>query len=105
MTGTYVVGWIKRGPSGGIRANRTCAAETVDALLDDATSRELLQPAGSARDFARLARRRKPHAVGKREVLAIDPAERARGDQAGRPRVKFATAHDLIAAGKGLQRS
>jgi len=105
VTGTYVVGWIKRGPSGGIGTNRTCAAETVDALLDDANGRELLHPVGSARDFARLVRRRKPHAVGKREVLAIDQAERARGDEAGRPRVKFATAHDLIAAGKGLQRS
>ena len=33
--GTYVVGWIKRGPSGGIGANKTCAQETVGALLDD----------------------------------------------------------------------
>ncbi|OLT45223.1 ferredoxin-NADP reductase [Saccharomonospora sp. CUA-673] len=32
---TYVVGWIKRGPSGGIGANRTCAQETVAGLLDD----------------------------------------------------------------------
>lgn len=33
--GTYVVGWIKRGPSGGIGANKTCAEETVGALIDD----------------------------------------------------------------------
>ncbi|SDX20198.1 ferredoxin--NADP+ reductase [Saccharopolyspora shandongensis] len=39
--GTYVVGWIKRGPSGGIGANRTCARETVDALLDDAIAGRL----------------------------------------------------------------
>ncbi|WP_020659669.1 FAD-dependent oxidoreductase [Amycolatopsis benzoatilytica] len=36
--GTYVVGWIKRGPSGGIGANRTCARETVATLLEDITS-------------------------------------------------------------------
>ncbi|WP_370937183.1 FAD-dependent oxidoreductase [Amycolatopsis sp. cg13] len=37
-TGAYVVGWIKRGPSGGIGANRTCAGETVATLLADITS-------------------------------------------------------------------
>ncbi|WP_033287491.1 FAD-dependent oxidoreductase [Amycolatopsis jejuensis] len=40
-TGSYVVGWIKRGPSGGIGANRTCAKETVATLLDDITSGRL----------------------------------------------------------------
>lgn len=39
--GTYVVGWIKRGPSGGIGANRECAGETVSALLDDAVAGRL----------------------------------------------------------------
>ncbi|WP_410601313.1 FAD-dependent oxidoreductase [Amycolatopsis sp. lyj-90] len=39
--GAYVVGWIKRGPSGGIGANRTCAKETVGTLLGDITSGKL----------------------------------------------------------------
>ncbi|MBC3190694.1 FAD-dependent oxidoreductase [Pseudonocardia sp. C8] len=39
--GHYVVGWIKRGPSGGIGTNRTCAAETVGSLLDDAVAGRL----------------------------------------------------------------
>ncbi|MTD54909.1 FAD-dependent oxidoreductase [Amycolatopsis pithecellobii] len=39
--GTYVVGWIKRGPSGGIGANRTCARETVSTLLADAINGRL----------------------------------------------------------------
>jgi ferredoxin/flavodoxin---NADP+ reductase len=33
--GVYVVGWIKRGSTGGIGANRRCAAETVGALVED----------------------------------------------------------------------
>ncbi|WP_433800818.1 FAD-dependent oxidoreductase [Actinomycetospora sp. CA-084318] len=33
--GTYVVGWIKRGASGGIGANRADAAETVASLIAD----------------------------------------------------------------------
>ncbi|RSM79691.1 ferredoxin-NADP reductase [Amycolatopsis sp. WAC 01375] len=40
-SGAYVVGWIKRGPSGGIGANRTCARETVATLLEDITSGRL----------------------------------------------------------------
>jgi len=38
LNGAYVVGWIKRGPSGGIGANRTCARETVATLLEDIIS-------------------------------------------------------------------
>ncbi|MCX4480560.1 FAD-dependent oxidoreductase [Streptomyces cellulosae] len=56
--GAYVVGWIKRGASGGIGANRVCATETVGSLLDDAAAGRLPSPAGSARSFRRLARRR-----------------------------------------------
>lgn len=41
LPGTYVVGWIKRGSSGGIGANKSCARETVAALLEDATAGRL----------------------------------------------------------------
>lgn len=34
--GEYVAGWIKRGPTGVIGSNRSCAKETVGSLLDDA---------------------------------------------------------------------
>ncbi|MHC0429025.1 FAD-dependent oxidoreductase [Streptomyces sp. O3] len=56
--GAYVVGWIKRGPTGGIGANRTCAAETVSALLDDAVDRALPPPRRGPRALHRLTRRR-----------------------------------------------
>ncbi|MER5252251.1 MULTISPECIES: FAD-dependent oxidoreductase [unclassified Streptomyces] len=56
--GTYVVGWIKRGPSGGIGANRTCAAETVTTLLADAVAGALPAPRSAPKAFHRLARRR-----------------------------------------------
>ncbi|GAA0586030.1 FAD-dependent oxidoreductase [Kribbella sandramycini] len=55
--GTYVVGWIKRGPTGGIGTNRTCAAETVTALLEDAAAGRLTTPRRSTRRFHRLAKR------------------------------------------------
>jgi ferredoxin--NADP+ reductase len=51
--GTYVVGWIKRGATGGIGANKSCAAETVTALLGDAVAGRL----GSGRRTTRFRRR------------------------------------------------
>ena len=58
VVGTYVTGWAKRGPSGGIGANRRCAAETVDTLLADLAAVPAALPRGAARRFARLARTR-----------------------------------------------
>lgn len=56
--GTYVVGWAKRGATGGIGTNRDCAAETVDSLIDDAAAGLLTAPDRGARAFSRLIRRR-----------------------------------------------
>jgi ferredoxin--NADP+ reductase len=53
--GSYVTGWAKRGATGGIGANRACAAETVGALMDDAAAGRLPAPA-SRRSFARRVR-------------------------------------------------
>ncbi|WP_059006879.1 FAD-dependent oxidoreductase [Streptomyces specialis] len=105
LTGVYVVGWTKRGPSGGIGANRHCAQETVEALLDDAAGQRLPRPEGGAREFARLVRRRRPDAVGRRGVEAIDRAERENGRRSGRPRVKFATTAELLTAARGSKGS
>lgn len=43
--GVYSAGWIKRGPTGGIGTNRTCAAETVASLLADYEAGLLAGPA------------------------------------------------------------
>ncbi|MFI2641711.1 FAD-dependent oxidoreductase [Streptomyces sp. NPDC018610] len=99
--GTYVVGWIKRGPSGGIGANRACAAETVGTLLADAVAGELPAPEHSAKAFQKLARRRGRHIVDARGLAAIERAERALGSRGGRPRVKLVTVPELLAASRG----
>ncbi|MFF5932264.1 FAD-dependent oxidoreductase [Streptomyces sp. NPDC012508] len=101
MPGTYVVGWIKRGPSGGIGANRTCAAETVGTLLADAVAGALPAPSRTPQAFRRLARGRGAEVVDARGLAAIDRAERTRGRETGRPRVKLATVADLVAAARG----
>ncbi|MFF5724442.1 FAD-dependent oxidoreductase [[Kitasatospora] papulosa] len=102
--GTYVVGWIKRGPSGGIGANRTCAAETVGTLLGDAVGGALPAPERGARAFQRLARRRNRRLVDARGLAEIERVELALGRRDGRPRVKLATVPELVAAAKGSRR-
>lgn len=102
--GTYVVGWIKRGPSGGIGANRTCAAETVGTLLEDAVGGALPAPEHGAKAFQRLARRRNRRLVDARGLAEIERVELALGRRDGRPRVKLATVPELVAAAKGGRR-
>lgn len=49
LPGVYVAGWIKRGPSGGIGANKTCVQETVGALIEDTVAGVLrVQPRRSS---------------------------------------------------------
>ncbi|SDK30317.1 FAD-dependent oxidoreductase [Streptomyces indicus] len=79
--GVYVAGWIKRGPTGFIGTNKTCAQETVESLLDDFAAGRLAQPEAGA-DMA-------PGALGLEEWRAIDRTERAAGESQGRPRVKL----------------
>ncbi|MFC8920288.1 FAD-dependent oxidoreductase [Streptomyces sp. NPDC057116] len=102
--GTYVVGWIKRGPSGGIGANRTCAAETVGTLLADAVAGRLPEPPGGAKEFRRLLRRRGRDVVDARGLAAIDRAELNKGRLTSRPRVKLATVEELRATARRVPR-
>lgn len=76
--GVYVAGWVKRGPSGGIGANRWCARETVDALLADLDAGLLAEPASDARVVG----------LDLSAWEQIDRRERDLGRAAGRPRVK-----------------
>ncbi|TSD68513.1 4Fe-4S binding protein [Aeromicrobium piscarium] len=100
IPGAYVTGWIKRGATGGIGTNRTCAHETVSTVLQDAADGALRMPGGSRRGFGKLLRRRVPSLVNRRRMFAIESAERARGASAGRPRVKFASSAQMLDAAR-----
>jgi ferredoxin--NADP+ reductase len=60
VTGTYVTGWIKRGPTGFIGTNKSCAQETVRQLAADFNAGRLPEPAGTAAEFDRMVRLRQP---------------------------------------------
>lgn len=100
VPGTYVVGWIKRGPTGGIGSNRADAAETVRAIVDDANAGRISAGRGSARRFRTVVKRQHPAALTRRDYEAIDRHERSLGDAQGRPRVKLATVADLVASAR-----
>jgi ferredoxin--NADP+ reductase len=93
--GEYVVGWIKRGPSGVIGTNKKDAADTVAKVVQDAESGALGEPARNDPDWILD---RVPAAVGWRGWCAIDHRERSAGEPAGRPRVKIVRIPELVAA-------
>ena len=95
--GTYVAGWIKRGPTGFIGTNKSCAQETVNALVDDFNAGLLTDPVDRAAELDRLVRARQPEVVDHVRWQAIDRAEIERGEADGRPRDKFTTVDEMLA--------
>jgi len=95
--GVYVAGWIKRGPTGFIGTNKSCAAETVRNLVADYNAGLLPDPPARPSALDRLVRVRQPDVVDAAGWAAIDHAEIARGG-ADRPRDKFTAIPDMLAA-------
>lgn len=94
--GAYVAGWIKRGPTGFIGTNKSCAAQTVQRLVDDYNAGLLRDPVAKPSALDRLVRQRQPQMVDAKGWRAIDAAEIARGELADRPRVKFTSVADMV---------
>jgi ferredoxin/flavodoxin---NADP+ reductase len=102
LRGEYVVGWIKRGPTGIIGTNKRDAQETVNLVLEDLDGGRLLDPADPDRDsLDALIAERRPDAVSYAGWEAIDRAEKAAGEPHGRPRVKLCSFEDLLEAAGG----
>ena len=101
VPGEYVVGWIKRGPSGVIGTNKKDAADTVARIVEDAEAGRLPEPATrTPRAAPRGSARARPHVVEWDGWQTIDEHERGLGEPAGRPRVKLVTMEELRAAGR-----
>ena len=105
--GEYVVGWIKRGPTGVIGTNKKDAADTVAKIVEDAESGALNEPAQPSAELAEeWIRERVPNAVTWEGWCAIDEHERRAGEPSGRPRVKIVRMEDLLgASGTGATRT
>jgi ferredoxin--NADP+ reductase len=83
--GVFVVGWIKRGPRGFIGTNKTCAQETVEAVLDHLDS-EITEPHHTPDELIAAAI---PRAGDLAAWRRLDAEELALGRRNGRPRVKI----------------
>lgn len=67
VPGLYAGGWIKRGPTGFIGTNKSCAKETVDNLIADFNAGKLRAPSSQSRDLERLVRTRAGGVTARRE--------------------------------------
>ncbi|OFB45392.1 NADP oxidoreductase [Mycolicibacterium sp. (ex Dasyatis americana)] len=93
----YVVGWIKRGPSGVIGSNKKDSQDTVDTLLDDLRARGVDERGAEyATALAEWLLEHQPELVTGEHWQLIDAHERAAGEPLGRPRVKLASVAELL---------
>ena len=98
----YVVGWIKRGPTGVIGSNKKDSQDTVDTLTGDLHTAELTDFGPRHSDeLAAWLLARQPDLVTDDHWKRIDDHERATGQPLGRPRVKLCSVAELLRVGRG----
>jgi ferredoxin--NADP+ reductase len=99
----YVVGWIKRGPTGVIGTNKKDSQDTVDTLLNDLAGAEALAefPDDHADKLADWLESRQPKVVTSAHWEVIDRHERAAGEPHGRPRVKLPSVAEMLRISHG----
>ncbi len=99
LPGTYVTGWIKRGPSGVIGTNKPCAVETVESVLEDVREKRLgISPGLSPEALPEHLASRGVRIISYGDWQRLDAIERSRGEALGRPRLKFTTVAEMLAA-------
>jgi ferredoxin/flavodoxin---NADP+ reductase len=98
----YVVGWIKRGPTGVIGTNKKDSQDTVDTLLNDlAQCRRTDFSAAHAQELTDWLAARQPKLVTDAHWKLIDDYERSAGAPHGRPRVKLPSLAELLRISHG----
>ncbi|MDP3891159.1 FAD-dependent oxidoreductase [Nocardioides sp.] len=97
LPGTYVTGWVKRGPVGLIGHTKSDAAETVAHLLAETTPTATRRDPGAVDDhFAE----RGVEVATFEHWQRLDQHEIALGEAAGRARVKVADREEMLSVGR-----
>jgi ferredoxin/flavodoxin---NADP+ reductase len=98
----YVVGWIKRGPTGVIGSNKKDSQETVDTLLSDLAGADLADvDEDYSEKLVEWLLERQPKLITDDHWKLIDEYERSAGQPHGRPRVKLTSVAELLRIGHG----
>lgn len=98
LSGEYVAGWIKRGPTGVIGTNKPDAIESVNSMFDDLQKGKLtpaLEPSPDA--IPALLAQRGVRYVTKDDWKLIEAKEIADGKAQGKPRVKIVEREAMLA--------
>jgi ferredoxin--NADP+ reductase len=104
--GEYVVGWIKRGPSGVIGTNKKDAADTTAKIVEDRDAGRLNTPIATDPDeIAAFYAERAPDSVTWAGWQAIDEHEKSAGEPHGRPRIKLVRLADLVERSRATSQS
>jgi ferredoxin--NADP+ reductase len=102
--GEYVVGWIKRGPTGVIGTNKKDASDTVAKIVADTEAGAVSEPDPVLADGDAIATwltERVPDHVTWSGWEMIDAYESSLGEPVGRPRVKLVRLAELLEASRG----
>jgi ferredoxin--NADP+ reductase len=106
LPGEYVVGWIKRGPTGIIGTNKPDSVETVEGMLADVPSLSSLAPEYATRAAVEgLLYAKKPDYVTFDDWRLLDQIEVENGKAIGRPRLKFSRVEDMLEALRAVKAS
>jgi ferredoxin--NADP+ reductase len=98
----YVVGWIKRGPTGVIGSNKKDSQETVDTLISDLSRASLADfGADHSTELVDWLLERQPKLITDDHWKLIDDYERSAGEPHGRPRVKVCSVAELLRIAHG----
>jgi ferredoxin/flavodoxin---NADP+ reductase len=98
----YVVGWIKRGPTGVIGSNKKDSQETVDTLIEDLQGASLADfGTDHSEKLVEWLLERQPKLVTDDHWKLIDEYERSAGEPHGRPRVKVCSVAELLRIAHG----
>ena len=98
----YVVGWIKRGPTGVIGSNKKDSQDTVDTLVAGLRCGERADfSEDHSSELVEWLLSRQPHLVTDDHWKLINQHERAAGQALGRPRVKLTSVAELLRIAHG----
>jgi ferredoxin/flavodoxin---NADP+ reductase len=98
----YVVGWIKRGPTGVIGSNKKDSQDTVDTLVADLSGAALADvDEDHSETLVKWLLSRQPKLITDDHWKLINDYERSAGEPHGRPRVKLTSVAELLRVGHG----